>query len=117
MPHKRPEVRKERTAEEELAITELARALGRQKVDQEKLSEMLRSKDHYGNDQLSGQQISASLRAVGLTVERAALGAWLRTADTIGRGIYSIPELLSSLGAALRRREGGGTAVGRGRYV
>ena len=51
----------------------------------------MRSKDHYGNDQLSGQQVSASLRAVGLTVERSAFASWLRSCDTIGKGIYSIP--------------------------
>ena len=29
--------------------------------------------------------MAASLRAVGLTVERAALASWLHSADTIGR--------------------------------
>ena len=63
----------------------------RQKVELDKLGQVMRSKDHYGNDQLSGQQVSASLRAVGLTVERSAFASWLRSCDTIGKGIYSIP--------------------------
>ena len=67
---------------------------------------MMRSKDHYGNDQLSGQQVSASLRAVGLTVERSAFASWLRSADTIGKGIYSIPGLLEVMAQAVKRAKG-----------
>ena len=67
---------------------------------------MMRSKDHYGNDQLSGQQVSASLRAVGLTVERSAFASWLRSADTIGKGIYSIPGLLEVMSQAVKRAKG-----------
>ena len=66
----------------------------------------MRSKDHYGNDQLSGQQVSASLRAVGLTVERSAFASWLRSADTIGKGIYSIPGLLEVMAQAVKRAKG-----------
>ena len=100
------EAQRERTSEEDRAVSALSRALGRQKVELEKLSQVMRSKDHYGNDQLSGQQVSASLRAVGLTVERSAMTTWLRTADTIGKGIYSIPALLDILGSAVKRARG-----------
>ena len=31
---------------------------------------------------------------------------WLRTADTIGKGIYSIPALLDILGSAVKRARG-----------
>ena len=102
----RREAQRERTNEEDRAVSALSRALGRQKVELEKLSQVMRSKDHYGNDQLSGQQVSASLRAVGLTVERSAMTTWLRTADTIGKGIYSIPGLLDILGNAVKRARG-----------
>ena len=45
-------------------VTELARALERTSVEVERLAEVMRSKDHYGNDQLSGQQVQDSLRQV-----------------------------------------------------
>ena len=80
--------------------------LFRQKVELERLGQVMRSKDHYGNDQLSGQQVSASLRAVGLTVERSAFASWLRSADTIGKGIYSIPGLLEVMAQAVKRAKG-----------
>lgn len=100
------EPKKEMTGEQELAVLELARTLGRQKVELERLGQVMRSKDHYGNDQLSGQQVSASLRAVGLTVERSAFASWLRSADTIGKGIYSIPGLLEVMAQAVKRAKG-----------
>jgi len=101
------EAQRELTGEEELAVLELARTLGRQKVELDKLGQVMRSKDHYGNDQLSGQQVSASLRAVGLTVERSAFASWLRSCDTIGKGIYSIPGLLEIMAHAVKRSLGG----------
>jgi len=100
------EPKKAMTGEQELAVLELARTLGRQKVELERLGQVMRSKDHYGNDQLSGQQVSASLRAVGLTVERSAFASWLRSADTIGKGIYSIPGLLEVMSQAVKRAKG-----------
>ena len=87
-------------------IVEPAQSILRQKVELERLGQVMRSKDHYGNDQLSGQQVSASLRAVGLTVERSAFASWLRSADTIGKGIYSIPGLLEVMSQAVKRAKG-----------
>ena len=89
-------------------IVEPAQSILRQKVELERLGQVMRSKDHYGNDQLSGQQVSASLRAVGLTVERSAFASWLRSADTIGKGIYSIPGLLEVMAQAVKRAKGVG---------
>ena len=57
----------------------------------------MRSKDHYGNDQLSGQQVQDCLRQLGLRLDRAVLGRWMKSADLIGRGIFSIPVLLDSI--------------------
>ena len=51
----------------------------------------MRSKDHYGNDQLSGQQVQDSLRRLGIKIDKSVLTKWMKAADMIGRGIYSIP--------------------------
>ena len=62
----------------------------------------MRSKDHYGNDTLSGQQVQDSLRQAGVKLDRAAVSRWMKAADTIGRGIYSIPALLDLVTRAAR---------------
>ena len=62
----------------------------------------MRSKDHYGNDTLSGQQVQDSLRQAGVKLDRAAVSRWMRAADIIGRGIYSIPVLLDLITRAAR---------------
>ena len=68
----------------------------------ERLDEIMRSKDHYGNDTLSGQQVQDSLRQAGVKLDRGAVSRWMRAADTIGRGIYSIPALLDLITRAAR---------------
>ena len=60
----------------------------------DKLGSIMRSKDHYRNEQLSGQQIEVSLRAADITHDREMVMRWMRAADVVGRGIYSIPVLL-----------------------
>ena len=62
----------------------------------------MRSKDHYGNDQLSGQQVQDSLRQAGIKMDKGAVSRWIKSADTIGRGIYSIPALLETISRAAR---------------
>ena len=62
----------------------------------------MRSKDHYGNDTLSGQQVQDSLRQAGLKLDRGTVSRWMRAADTIGRAIYSIPVLLELITRAAR---------------
>ena len=66
----------------------------------------MRSKDHYGNDTLSGQQVQDSLRQAGVKLDRGAVSRWMRAADTIGRGIYSIPVLLDLITRAARAEVG-----------
>ena len=74
----------------------------------------MRSKDHYGNDQLSGQQVQDCLRQLGLRLDRALLGRWMKSADLIGRGIFSIPVLLDSItrAASLHTDTGDNKAAG-----
>ena len=47
--------------------------------------------------QLSAQQVVSSLRSVGVSLDKAVFGRWLKAADTIGRGIYSVPVLLDTM--------------------
>ena len=74
----------------------------------DKLASIMRSKDHYGNDQLSGQQVGVSLRVVGITLDRGMMTRWMKAADIIGKGIYSIPVLLHILGKADKEAKDGG---------
>ena len=67
----------------------------------------MRSKDHYGNDQLSGQQVGTSLRVVGIILDRAIKARWMKAADIIGKGIYSIPILLDTLDKAAKEAKAG----------
>ena len=62
----------------------------------------MRSKDHYGNDQLSGQQVQDSLRQAGVKLDRGLVSRMMRAADIIGRGIYSIPALVDLVTRAAR---------------
>ena len=62
----------------------------------------MRSKDHYGNDQLSGQQVQDSLRQAGVKLDRGLVSRMMKAADIIGRGIYSIPGLMDLVTRALR---------------
>ena len=62
----------------------------------------MRSKDHYGNDQLSGQQVQDSLRQAGVKLDRGLVSRMMKAADIIGRGIYSIPGLMDLITRALR---------------
>ena len=62
----------------------------------------MRSKDHYGNDQLSGQQVQDSLRQAGIKLDRSLVSRMMKAADIIGRGIYSIPGLMDLITRALR---------------
>ena len=57
----------------------------------------MRGKDHYGNDQLSRQQVAASLRVAGVTLHRPIKTRWMKAADIIGKGIYSIPVLIEMI--------------------
>ena len=89
-------------------IHELSLCLGKQGVDMNKLASMMRSKDHYGNDQLSGQQVGVSLRVVGITLDRGMMTRWMKAADIIGKGIYSIPVLIDIMDKADKKAKGGG---------
>ena len=88
-------------------VTDLASALGDQWRLVERLGEVMRSKDHYGNDQLSGQQIQDSLRQTGLRLGRGVVTQWMKSADIIGKGIFSIPVMLETLTKAARIAENG----------
>lgn len=88
-------------------ITDLAQALGDQFRQVERLAEVMRGKDHYGNDQLSGQQIQDSLRQVGIRIDKTVLNKWIKSADMIGKGIFSIPVLLETMTNAARVAENG----------
>ena len=57
----------------------------------------MRGKDHYGNDQLSRQQVAASLRVVGVTLHRPIKTRWMKAADIIGKAIYLIPALIETM--------------------
>ena len=57
----------------------------------------MRSKDNYGNDQLSGQQVQDTLRQAGVKIDKSVMTKWMKSSDMIGRGIYSIPVLLETL--------------------
>ena len=89
-------------------IRELSLCLGNQRLDMDKLAIIMRSKDHYGNDQLSRQQVEVSLRVVGITLDRGMMTRWMKAADIIGKGIFSIPILLDILNKADKeaKREG-----------
>ena len=84
-------------------IEELSFCLGTQRIDMEKLGNIMRSKDHYGNDQISGQQIGACLRVEQIILERGVTGRWMKAADIVGKGIYSIPVLLEILQKGVQR--------------
>ena len=75
----------------------LNKSLADQKVDVDRLSEILHSKDHYGNGQVSNQQIQDSLRQLGVNFEKSLVIQWMKSADMIGRGIYSIPVLIETM--------------------
>ena len=75
----------------------LALCVGKQTIDIEKLGMLMRGKDHYGNDQLSKQQVSASLRVAAISLDRPILARWMKAADIVENGIYSIPALLDIL--------------------
>ena len=89
-------------------IHELSLCLGKQGVDMNKLASIMRSKDHYGNDQLSGQQVGVSLRVMGITLDRGIMTRWMKAADIIGKGIYSIPVLIDIMEKADKKAKGGG---------
>ena len=78
-------------------IHDLSLCLEKQRVDIDNLASIMRGKDHYGNDQLSGQQVTASLRVAGITLDRPIKATWMKAADTIGKGIYSIPVLIETM--------------------
>ena len=80
-------------------VAEMSRALEKTTVDVERLAEVMRSKDHYGNDQLSGQQVQDSLR--GLRLDKSLVNRLMKAADMIGRGIYSIPVILDIMKLAI----------------
>ena len=82
-------------------VTDLSRALEGTAVEVERLAEVMRRKDHYGNDQLSGQQVQDSLRSLSLRLDKSLVNRWMKAADMIGRGIYSIPVLLDILKLAI----------------
>ena len=95
------------TEEKESSLVEdMSRALDNSSVEMERLAEVMRSKDHYGNDQLSGQQVQDSLRQVGLKLDKSLVSRWMKSADMIGRGIYSIPVLLDILKLATMNTTG-----------
>ena len=81
-------------------IHALSLCLEKQRVDLDKLGSIMRSKDHYGNEQLSRQQIVVSLRAAEITLDREMVSSWMKAADIVGKGIYSIPVLLDIFGKA-----------------
>ena len=74
----------------------------------EKLGSIMRSKDHYGNEQLSRQQLVVSLRVADITLDREMVSTWMKAADIVGKGIYSIPVLLDILGEAAQAARTGG---------
>ena len=78
-------------------LHDLALCVGKQTIDIKKLGMLMRGKDHYGNDQLSKQQVSASLRVAGISLDRPILARWMKAADIVENGIYSIPALLDIL--------------------
>ena len=86
-------------------IDDLSFCLGTQKVDMDKLGHMMRSKDHYGNDQISGQQIGACLRVEQIILDKGVMGRWMKAADIVGKGIYSIPVLLEIMEKATEREK------------
>ena len=85
-------------------VTDLSRALEGTAVEVERLAEVMRRKDHYGNDQLSGQQVQDSLRSLSLRLDKSLVTRWMKAADMISRGIYSIPVLLDILKLAIKLR-------------
>ena len=74
----------------------------------EKLGSIMRSKDHYGNEQLSKQQLVVSLRVADITLDREMVSTWMKAADIVGKGIYSIPVLLDILVKAAQAAKSGG---------
>ena len=98
---------------EDSLVQEMSRALDRSSVEVERLAEVMRSKDHYGNDQLSGQQVQDSLRQVGLKLDKAVVSRWMKSADMIGRGIYSIPVMLDILRLASTNASQGERETGK----
>ena len=91
---------------ESALINDLSLCLGKQRIDVDNLASIMRGKDHYGNDQLSGQQVAASLRVAGITLDRPIKTRWMKPADIIGKGIYSIPVLIEIMEMAAKAAKG-----------
>ena len=79
----------------------------------DKLGSIMRAKDHYGNDQISGQQIGACLRVAEITLDRGMMSRWMKAADIVGKGIYSIPVLLDIMEKAAQVGKSGEMASKR----
>ena len=82
-------------------MKDLSLCLENKMVDVDKLGSMMRGKDHYGNDQLSKQQVNACLRVAGISLERTIKERWMKAGDIIEKGIYSIPVLIEILDKAV----------------
>ena len=82
-------------------VKDLSLCLENKVVDVAKLGSMMRGKDHYGNDQLSKQQVNACLRVAGISLDGTIKGRWMKAGDIIEKGIYSIPVLIEILNKAV----------------